>query len=50
LSPPWLVLRISHSGSLTRRSPPAGPLHFPLRFFNPSIPLGRSFTFPTPVL
>jgi hypothetical protein len=47
---PRPVLRISHSGSLTRRSPSAGPSHFPLRFFNPSIPPGRSFAFPTPVL
>jgi hypothetical protein len=27
-----------------------GPSHFPLRFFNPSSPPGRSFAFPTSVL
>jgi hypothetical protein len=41
--PAALVLRISHSGYLPRRAPPPGPSHFPLRFFNPSIP-------PRPVL
>jgi hypothetical protein len=35
---PRPVLHISHSGSLTCQSPSAGPSHFPLRFFNPSIP------------
>jgi hypothetical protein len=48
--PPCPILRISHSDSLTRRAPQPGPSHFPLRFFNPSIPPCRSFTFPTPVL
>ncbi len=49
-TPPRPVLRISHSGSLTRQAPPPGPSHFSLRFFNLSIPPGRSFPFPTPVL
>jgi hypothetical protein len=37
-TPPRPVLRISHSGSLTCRAPPADPSHFSLRFFNPLIP------------
>ncbi len=35
---PYPVLHISHSGSLTR-SRPAGPSHFPLQFFNLSVPI-----------
>ncbi len=33
-----LVLRISHSGFLSRRPPSPGPSHFPLQFFNLSSP------------
>jgi hypothetical protein len=36
--PPRSILHISHFSSLTRRAPLLGPLHFPLRFFNLSIP------------
>jgi hypothetical protein len=36
--PPRPVLRISHSDFLTRQAPPPSPSHFPLQFFNPSIP------------
>jgi len=50
VDPPRPVLRISHSGSLTRQAPSPGPSHFSLQFFNLSIPSGRSFTFLTPVL
>ncbi len=39
VDPPRPVLHISHSSSLTRRSPLHGLSHFPLQFFNLSVPI-----------
>ncbi len=50
VEPPWLVLRISHSGSLTCRSPPASSLHFPIRFFNDSVILFFLMKYPDLVI